>query len=200
MGSPITRRGPNNSTRRKALTPMQVVDPGVGWRDSRSCTPPPAAGPLLANVFRRTPMQRKAVPGGLKAGLRTSTERPAGMGWTAARASWARSIDAARAMWRRKARQRAAPGVCREWSRLDGRRRARLLGTYDLLPMPLTVRARRPRPRRGAHAVKGPRRSETPSAVPKAALSKLRGGAETSVGHGSFLRKPSAKYRPSVGR
>ena len=74
------------------------------------CTPPPAAGPLLANVFRRTPMQRKAVPGGLKAGLRTSTERPAGMGWTAARASWARSIDAARAMWRRKARQRAAPG------------------------------------------------------------------------------------------
>jgi len=91
-------------------------------------------------------------------------------------------------------------GVCREWSRLDGRRRARLLGTYDLLPMPLTVRARRPRPRRGAHAVKGPRRSETPSAVPKAALSKLRGGAETSVGHGSFLRKPSAKYRPSVGR
>jgi hypothetical protein len=32
MGSPIARRGPNNSTRRKARTPMQVVDPGVGGR------------------------------------------------------------------------------------------------------------------------------------------------------------------------
>jgi hypothetical protein len=63
MGSPITRRGPNSSTRRKARTPMQVVDPGVGGRGSGSCTPPHAAGPLLANAFRCTPMLRKAVPG-----------------------------------------------------------------------------------------------------------------------------------------
>ena len=44
MGSPITRRGPNNSTRRKARTPMQVVDPDVGGRASRSGTPPHAEG------------------------------------------------------------------------------------------------------------------------------------------------------------